>query len=346
MEILKEKTKPKEKIMKELVYILCDCLKAQYGYHPSNFYKNQIALSLVRSYPALAADSSDTPQALWFHPHARGTNRHAGRIHYRMEYLSRTNKDRVTRPRMLAQQEAVHDTKQENLSMIDLVEAEGELRFIVPSPQTKSHAMNLWDITFELRQKYRSEEDFYTFAKDCPVSSAYNGEFITLDFYKLKPSANPFLDSWNAMEKNIILKNSELYKELKNAIIRLKNPSRGSKRVRDEEASRHNPLKGIVQWINAEDDYPSNDDQNSAPIMYVRGPMLESSDECAIVWGCIVFPLNLDFKSAFAILVQTFYVFNVTPTPCDKQFYLFITGAVMGVEKLSTTGCKFLHALA
>lgn len=90
---------------------------------PSNFHKNQIALSLVRSYPALAADSSEMPQvschqdwmlfrglwcpflyisckqALWYHPHARGINRHAGRIHYRMEYLARQSDQRVRTPR-------------------------------------------------------------------------------------------------------------------------------------------------------------------------------------------------------------------------------------------------------
>lgn len=32
---------------------------------------------------------------MWFHAHARGINRHAGRLHYRMEYLARKSDNRV-----------------------------------------------------------------------------------------------------------------------------------------------------------------------------------------------------------------------------------------------------------
>ncbi|XP_065077146.1 uncharacterized protein LOC135700554 [Ochlerotatus camptorhynchus] len=351
MEVLKEQTKPKETMIKQICNILCDCLKALYGCRPSNFYKNQIAVSLVRSYPTLAANSSDTPQALWFHPHARGTNRHAGRIHYRMEYLARTSVDRASKrhPRIVKSQEAVHESNLE--TEINLVEAEGELRFIVPNQQTKSHVIDLWNKTFERRQKYRFEENFFSFAKDCLVITAYDGDLIRIDFQKLKPTAKPFMENWNTVEPKVIMNNRELYMELKNdfvralAIIRMKNPSRGSKRVRDEEASRKNPLRGIIQWINAQDDFPSHGDQKCVPILYARGTLLEESSDCAIVWGNIVFPLQLDIKSSFSVLLESFYVFNVSPAPCDKQFYLFMVGAVMGVGQLSTTGMKFLHAV-
>lgn len=40
-------------------------------------------------------------QALWFHAHARGPNRHAGRIHYRMEYLARISGERVLKRRRI-----------------------------------------------------------------------------------------------------------------------------------------------------------------------------------------------------------------------------------------------------
>lgn len=40
-------------------------------------------------------------QALWFHAHARGLNRHAGRIHYRMEYLARKSGERVIKRRRI-----------------------------------------------------------------------------------------------------------------------------------------------------------------------------------------------------------------------------------------------------
>lgn len=48
------------------------------------------------------ASLNDIPlQALWFHAHARGTNRHAGRIHYRMEYLARQSGERVIKRRRI-----------------------------------------------------------------------------------------------------------------------------------------------------------------------------------------------------------------------------------------------------
>lgn len=33
------------------------------------------------------------------------------------------------------------------------------------------------------------------------------------------------------------------------AIVRIKNPTRGSKRFRDEDASKENPLHGLFYWI-------------------------------------------------------------------------------------------------
>ncbi|XP_062553703.1 uncharacterized protein LOC134218586 [Armigeres subalbatus] len=91
MELLKEGSRPRESIFKKINDILCDCLKSVYGCRPNRFYKDQIAISLVTSYPILAAKDTNVSQALWFHAHARGPNRHAGRIHYRMEYLARTS---------------------------------------------------------------------------------------------------------------------------------------------------------------------------------------------------------------------------------------------------------------
>lgn len=73
--------------------------------------------------------------------------------------------------------------------------------------------------------------------------------------------------------------------------------------------------------------------------------MFEDSNECAIVWGSIVIPLSVDVKSSFGVLVKAFYVFGVSAAPCDKHFFLFICGAVMGVEKMTTTGSSFLRAV-
>ena len=62
---------------------------------PSAFHKNLLAQSLVRSYPALKSSNPDVPQALWFHPNARGKNHHSGRLHYHMEYLARKSGIRI-----------------------------------------------------------------------------------------------------------------------------------------------------------------------------------------------------------------------------------------------------------
>lgn len=71
-----------------------------YNRHPTSYHKNLLAVSLVTSYPALASTTRDVPQALWFHPHGRGKHRHAGRIHYHMEYLSRKSDKRlINRPK-------------------------------------------------------------------------------------------------------------------------------------------------------------------------------------------------------------------------------------------------------
>lgn len=62
MEALKEGTRPSESIRRRITAFLCDCLKALYGMHASNFYKNQIALSLVDTYPALGSKNAEAPQ--------------------------------------------------------------------------------------------------------------------------------------------------------------------------------------------------------------------------------------------------------------------------------------------
>ncbi|XP_062714475.1 uncharacterized protein LOC115253595 [Aedes albopictus] len=105
VEILKEETSPNDKLLNKINRQLCDFLTSNYGLHPSSFHKNLLAQSLVNSYPILASITPDVPQALWFHPHGRGKHRHAGRIHYHMEYLSRRSGKRVVnRPRCVQQQ--------------------------------------------------------------------------------------------------------------------------------------------------------------------------------------------------------------------------------------------------
>ncbi|XP_065081450.1 uncharacterized protein LOC135704016 [Ochlerotatus camptorhynchus] len=217
MEALKETTKSNETIIRKVGNILCDCLKSLYGCRPCNFYKNQIAVLLVQSYPITAAESTETPQALWFHPHARGTNRHAGRIHYRMKYLSRKSEERVTKRRRIADQE-------EDVQLIspaapeDIDKAESELKFIIPNSQMKSRVIELWNATFKMRHQYRIENQFIGYAADFPVITAYNGELLTMDFKIIHQKAAAFLDKWDILEPKISVRYHNLFKELKNGM--------------------------------------------------------------------------------------------------------------------------------
>lgn len=92
-----------------------------------------------------------------------------------------------------------------------------------------------------------------------------------------------------------------------------------------------------------EDDPPMT--ESVAPVLYVRGEQLQMSQDCFLKWHDWIIPVALDVKRAFELLVMSLMVFNVPPSPTDKQFYLFINGAICQTETLSTTGAKFLHSL-
>ncbi|XP_062541746.1 uncharacterized protein LOC134209747 [Armigeres subalbatus] len=127
------------------------------------------------------------------------------------------------------------------------------------------------------------------------------------------------------------------------AIVRFKNPSRGSKRSRNEEPALDNPLAGLIKWIQPEEDF--SQDAESVPILVVRGQFPDVSEGCAICWESTVIPVGENFKAAFGIFCQCFSVFNRIPKPADKNFFLFIEGAVFNTNTLTTTGAKFLHGL-
>ncbi|KXJ68262.1 hypothetical protein RP20_CCG004689 [Aedes albopictus] len=298
-------------------------------------------------------------KALWFHAHARGLNRHAGRIHYRMEYLARISGERVIKRRRIGEPETdrLASTQAngedivdpENEPPLNLDEMVLELQFIVPNPTNKPRVVDLWKITAGKRQQSREAGEFQQFLREFPVATAYDGELITIDFRMLKPSSTEFNDGWDTLEQKILTNHSALFRELTIdfvralAIVRFKNPSRGSKRSRNEDAALNNPLSGIVKWIPPEDDFPQDGD--NIPLLVVRGCFPEVSGGCAVCWGPIVIPVGGNIKTAFGVFLQCFDVFNVAPNPSDKNFFLFIGGAITNNNTLSTTGAKFLHGL-
>ncbi|XP_058445906.1 uncharacterized protein LOC131427042 [Malaya genurostris] len=217
MEALKENYRPKETFIKRINSLLCECLKSLHGCRPNNFYKIQIAISLVKSYPALASPT-DVPQALWFHAHARGLNHHAGRIHYHMEYLARKSEDRVIKRRRIEEYPPSSDVSfipmNENTSDDCIQQAMLELKFIVPSQQNKNRIIELWNISFQNRQQSRELKHSFECIDDFPVLTAYNGELITLDFLKIRPQATSFSEKWETVQERILSQYNQLFCEL------------------------------------------------------------------------------------------------------------------------------------
>lgn len=92
-----------------------------------------------------------------------------------------------------------------------------------------------------------------------------------------------------------------------------------------------------------EDDPPQT--ASMIPVLYVRGDLLQNSQDCVIRWNEWTIPVGQELKIAFNLFLETFIVFNVSPAATDKQFFLFLQGAIFQIATLSTTGAKFLHSL-
>ncbi|XP_055522413.1 uncharacterized protein LOC129716602 [Wyeomyia smithii] len=96
------------------------------------------------------------------------------------------------------------------------------------------------------------------FMTDFPVASAFCGLLISEDYKLMKPGASAFVETWDSLQLRVLERQHEMFRYIKNnfiravAIIRVKNPTRGSKRLRDqneEDFLKTNPLHGVVQWI-------------------------------------------------------------------------------------------------
>ncbi|XP_058452285.1 uncharacterized protein LOC131430963 isoform X2 [Malaya genurostris] len=256
IEILKEGAKPSDGCLKSINNILCEFLKSTYGLRPSSYHKNMLAMSLVKSYPVLASSNDSVPQALWFHPHARGLNKHSGRLHYHMEYLVRKSNERlIHRKKKVSTSENVDLTCMINTASEDQIEQmRSELKFICPEPATKERVEELWMATFQDRQNIRKTDNLLSYLKDYPAASAFNGKLITTEFGLLNPGCLNFGEKFQSVQCQIVTEFNECFRHITNdflralAIIRMKNPSRGAKRLRVSGAANDNPLQGILEW--------------------------------------------------------------------------------------------------
>ncbi|XP_065083261.1 uncharacterized protein LOC135705442 [Ochlerotatus camptorhynchus] len=324
MQILQENKKPNDKTIKRITHLLCGFLKSNYGVRASTFYKNIVAKSLVQSYPILASSVSDVPHALWFYINGRGDGKHAGKIHYHLEYLAKRAEARVFRRRLTKVDEGMHvNLPVVQVPEIDLFAMVEELKFIVPISENRSRINQLWTSTFEYRSQYRENHDFHSFLEEFPVSSAFEGELVEYDFKRMRNQTVDFAEQWNVWQAKVLKTYQHLFREISNdflralAIIRAKNPTRGSKRVRDEDSAKDNPLKGLLNWIKLDDPLPID---YNVPIIIVRGsPMTEG--ECFISWKSINIPLGGNIVHAFSVFCKAFDVFGTACAPSDKQFF-------------------------
>nr|XP_029728108.1 uncharacterized protein LOC115266270 [Aedes albopictus] len=172
--------------MNDIKNVLCEFLQSVYGFRPSAFHKNLLAQSLVRSYPALMSSNPDVPQALWFHPNARGKNHHSGRLHYHMEYLARKSGVRIVH-RGTRQTEETNGTEETGADSAnsgeeaDMVAVVQELKFLCPGPNTKLRAEELWHLTFNERKEMRQNRTFHVYLETYPAATtAFNGSLVSI----------------------------------------------------------------------------------------------------------------------------------------------------------------------
>ncbi|XP_058817210.1 uncharacterized protein LOC131680435 isoform X2 [Topomyia yanbarensis] len=341
MEILRTNTSPNEQCLKTIKTVLCDFLRSNYGLRPPTFYKNLLAQLLVKRYPVLASATCDVPQALWFHPNARGKNRHSGRLHYHMEYLARKSGERVI-PRNKLQRVSQLDTLPDVSPIIpanDMDQLIIEQKFLCPGPNTKARAIELWQLTFADRDIFRKRAEMGTYLKDNPMSTAFNGLLITLDFEALVHNTNNFMDQFEDLKPMVLARYHELYQNITDdtarvlAIIRKYNPSRGAKRAKDADPVKENALKDIIEWLQEEDPLPE---------MATETPMLYFRVDCGTIrWRDHLITVEGNLLHCFGLLCQCFVVFNCKCHPADKQFFLYIMTTLFGVGTVTTAGENF-----
>lgn len=154
-----------------------------------------------------------------------------------------------------------------------------ELKFAVPTEKIKIYILDIWRRSLKFRNELRNEGKFLQFMTDFPVASAFSGLLVRIisfttnglnlililvlfqiseDYKLLKPEASSFNESWTSYQLRILERHQDMFRYIKDgflralAIVRSKNPTRGSKRMRDQDAKdllKINPLHGVIGWI-------------------------------------------------------------------------------------------------
>ncbi|XP_055533714.1 uncharacterized protein LOC129723490 isoform X5 [Wyeomyia smithii] len=314
MASLKEKNPLNNKLVKSITKILCEYLINNYGFHPSTHYKNIIAVSLVNKYDML---KSEFAEAVWFYPHGRGYGK---------------------------------QTTEENL--IEIVE---NLKFIVPSDESLEMIRANWIKTFKIRQEHRRKvTEPELMLEMFPLSTAFRGALINLDFNDMFPSANPNIEGeLDSLQIKITNRFAHLHSTIPDHFIRMllivkeKNPSRGAKRTNDGSQKVNNLLERIVEWIDPEEDVEQYAERYKAtknPVLIVKAPIY-SSGEGYVRIGKNVFYAGSELPITFFTLIKSHYYFNTKFEPSLSNFYFFFTSTVLKITKPTTTTNSFLLQL-
>ncbi|XP_062533987.1 uncharacterized protein LOC134203011 [Armigeres subalbatus] len=158
MELLKEQNMVDSKLIKAITIVLCEYLVSRFGYHPSAFYKNIIAKSLVRKYSILKSTTAQVEQALWFFPDGRGPGKHCGKLHYHIEYMVKKFKQQIRRSASQnndennTNEDPIDDTPDDETNLDEIV---NKLKFIVPSEASLDIIKEDWIRTFATRNLIR-----------------------------------------------------------------------------------------------------------------------------------------------------------------------------------------------
>ncbi|XP_055525351.1 uncharacterized protein LOC129718526 isoform X1 [Wyeomyia smithii] len=237
--------------------------------HPSTHYKNIIAVSLVNKYDMLKSEFAEVPQAVWFYPHGRGYGKHSGKLHYRIEYMVKKHEKQIRQNKVIPNVNINFDASTSNATGTsletteeNLIEIVENLKFIVPSDESLEMIRANWIKTFKIRQEHRRKvTEPELMLEMFPLSTAFRGALINLDFNDMFPSANPNIEGeLDSLQIKITNRFAHLHSTIPDHFIRMllivkeKNPPRGAKRTNDGSQKVNNLLERIVEWIDPEED--------------------------------------------------------------------------------------------
>ncbi|XP_058817123.1 uncharacterized protein LOC131680425 [Topomyia yanbarensis] len=363
IELLKESSPLDSKLIKVITSVLSDYLITRFGYHPHAHYKNIVAKSLVQKYSSLKCKDAAHAQGLWFYPDARGEGKHSGKLQSRIEYLVKKHQKQVRRVKSRNDNPNVQEAENpeglnDNDENEDIEEIIAKLKYIVPSDALQEIIKKDWNKTMNSRNRIRKiqnpEERLTEMFQTFPLSGAFDGLLIIMDFVAMFPDVNVnFGETWEIIETKILQKHGHLHTLVINGFIRSlviikeKNPSRGAKRVIQGSQQITNVLERIIEWINPEDEIvqcAAAYKGSKLPVLFIKA-QLYCEGECYICIGKRAFSVGDDIVRGFFILIMSYYYFNIQFDPSLVHFFTFFAGKVFNIGKMSTTNNDFLIKL-